>query len=613
MTTNIEAAAIVYDVRPVDPGAHLFDVTCRVGEPDPEGQEFSLPTWIPGSYLIRDYARHIVSIGAECDGEAVGVHKLDKATWRAAPVDGPLLIRATVYGHDISVRGAYLDHDHGFFNGVCLFFRIRGKEHDRCVVHLAPPAAELAADWIVATSMTRLTGNPDDFGAFVAFGYDELIDHPVLMGPLTCVSFELAGAEHQVALVGTHQADMERLRQDVQLVCSAHVDMFGGTLPLNRYVFLVTVVDSGYGGLEHRDSSALICGRDDLPRRGLSSEGRSVQAAGYRKFLGLVSHEYFHLWNVKRIKPAEFVPYPLDREAYTRQLWVFEGITSYYDDLGLLRGGLIGVEDYLELLGRSLTAVYRAAGRRRQTLEESSFDAWIKFYKQDENSPNAIVSYYRKGAMIALALDLELRLQTDGRCTLDDVMRALWENYGVDGARGLPEDGFELLAEEVSGLHLGDFFRQSLRTTVDPPVGILLAQFGVRLNMRAMESETDTGGKAGRREERPRLWLGFRCRTVGGRVLIRHVLADGAAAGAGLSANDELVALNGNRVTPSNWNDLLDRLAANDTAAVTVFRRDELRHFEVDATLPPRDTCYLTIEPDADADVIGRRQAWLGD
>ncbi len=475
-------------------------------------------------------------------------------------------------------------------------------------MHLAPPADGRAADWTVATGMTRVTGNADEFGAFVASSYDELIDHPVAMGPLTGTTFELAGVQHQITVIGAQDVDLDRLRQDVELVCGAHVDMFGGSLPLSRYVFMVTAVGSGHGGLEHRNSSALLCSRDALPRK-----GHAAMTDTYRQFLALVSHEYFHLWNIKRIRPAEFVPLVLDREVYTRQLWVFEGITSYYDDLGLLRSGLIGTEGYLELLGRSLTAVYRTPGRRRQTLEEASFDAWIKFYKPDENAPNAIVSYYSKGAMVALALDLELRLQTEGRCTLDDVMRALWENYGVDGVRGLPADGFELLAEEVSGLNLAEFFRQSLRTTVDPPVGILLAQFGVRLNMRAAESETDRGGKVGARESRPRPWLGFRTRTVGDQVTIQHVSRDGEAARVGLAAHDELVALDGIRVTPANWNGLVDRLSVNESASVAVFRRDELRWFEVDATLPPRDTCYLTLVPDADGETVARRQAWLGD
>lgn len=604
MNQTVDDAAIVYDVHPADPGAHLFEVTCRVDRPDPGGQAFSLPAWIPGSYLIRDYARHVISVSAESDGAAIALRKTDKHTWQAAATTGPLLIRATIYAHDSSVRGAYLDYDHAFFNGVCLFFRVHGMENERCVVHLAAP---VDGQWVVATSMQRLTGADEEFGAFVAPGYDELIDQPVMMGPLSCIRFDVAGKQHLVAFSGGLDTDFDRLQADMQQICAGHVELFGGTPPFDRYVFLVTVRNGGYGGLEHRNSSALICSRDDLPRT-----ARTDMTSGYRSFLGLVSHEYFHLWNVKRIRPAEFVPCLLDREVYTRQLWVFEGITSYYDDLGLLRASRITPESYLELLGRTLTAVYRAGGRRRQTLEEASFDAWIKFYKQDENAPNAIVSYYSKGAMVALALDLEIRLQTDGQCSLDEVMRVLWQKYGHDTSRGLPEDGFELLTEEVTGLNLGEFFRQSLRTTVDPPVGILLAQFGVRLHMRATESGSDRGGKAGRREDRPRPWLGFRTRSAGDRRLIRHVINDGVATKAGLSAGDELVALNGARVTSRNWAELVDRLAIDELVALTVFRCDELRRIEVTATLPPRDSCYLSIELAADPQAAARRQAWIG-
>jgi predicted metalloprotease with PDZ domain len=614
MMQPVDDAAIVYDVHPVDPGAHLFEVTCRVNRPDSDGQAFSLPAWIPGSYLIRDYARHVIAVSAHSDDEAVALRKIDKHSWRAAPVAGPLLIRATIYANDMSVRGAYLDTDHAFFNGVCLFFRMHGMEEERCVVHIAAPTGArkdvaVAGNkaWVVATSMDRLTGNDEDFGAFVALSYDELIDHPVMMGKLTCIRFDVAGTSHVVAFAGHVDADLNRLQTDIQKICAGHIKMFGGPPPFSRYVFLVTLMNGGYGGLEHRNSSALICAHSDLPSR-----SRADIPDGYRKFLGLVSHEYFHLWNVKRIKPAEFVPYQLDQEAYTRQLWVFEGITSYYDDLGLLRGELVSAEAYLELLGQTLTRVYRSGGRRRQTLEESSFDAWIKFYQQDENAPNAIVSYYSKGAMVALALDLELRLKTDGRCSLDDVMRVLWEKYGHDSSRGLPEHGFELLAEEVSGLNLAPFFKQSLRTTVDPPVGILLAQFGVRLHMRATESAQDRGGKVGRREDRPRPWLGFQTQAARETVVVRHVTADGVAARAGLSARDEIVALNGLRVTAGNWAALVDRLNIKEVAVLQIFRRDELRSIEVSAILPPRDTCYLNIEPDVDKDVAARRRGWLG-
>lgn len=606
MSTSIESSAVVYHVRMPDPDAHLFEVTCRIDQPDDAGQVFSMPAWIPGSYMIRDYARHIVTVTAEVDGQAVPLRKMDKSTWRVAEVNGPLLLRAEIFAHDLSVRGAYLDRDHAFFNGVCLFFRIHGSDDERCVVHLEPPGHMPDPAWKIATGLQRLIGNEYEFGTFVAMSYEQLIDQPVLMGDLSLSGFDVAGVEHVIAIAGRQVADLPRLERDMREVCQCHANFFGGDLPMDRYIFLVTVLNGGHGGLEHHNSAALICSRESLP-----VSGSTRVASAYREFLGLVSHEYFHLWNVKRIRPAEFAPYALEREAYTRQLWIFEGMTSYYDDLALLRAGLITKESYLELLGRTLTAVYRSQGRRRQTLEDSSFDAWIKFYRQDENAPNAIVSYYSKGAMVALALDLELRLRSGGQYTLDDVMRAVWQQYGQGGSRGLPEGGFERITEEVSGLNLSDFFKQALRSTVDPPVGILLAQFGVRLHMRAMEAETDRGGMPGQREDRPGAWLGFRTRAHGDRLMIKYVPGEGPARSAGLSAGDELVALNGMRITPGNLSALLDRIDAGQIVDVDVFRRDELIRATVAAAPPPRDTCYLSIDAEADAAAVKRRRAWF--
>ena len=607
MNSELDKTAIVYSVRPQHTGAHWFEVTCRINEPDAKGQVFSMPAWIPGSYLIRDYARHVMHVEAESGGQRIPLRKTDKSTWRAGPADGPLFIRAEIYAHDLSVRGAFLDQGHAFFNGVCLFFRIHGLDDQRCLVHVAPPQGIPESAWKVATGLERLTGSAFEFGAFIAESYEALIDHPFLIGDLLLGRFEVAGAEHVIAIAGRHEADLARLERDLSQVCSSHVELYGGAMPLRRYVFLITVLNEGNGGLEHRNSSALICGRNSLPRA-----GQTQVTPGYRDFLGLVSHEYFHLWNVKRIRPAEFIPGSLDKEVYTRQLWVFEGITSYYDDLGLLRGGLITQEAYLELLGRTLTAVYRSRGRRRQTLEESSFDAWIKLYKPDENTPNAVVSYYSKGAMVALALDLELRLKSGGRCSLDDVMRSLWAKYGADGNRGLGEGGFEILAEEVSGLNLADFFKQALRTTVDPPAGILLAQFGIVLHMRAMESESDRGGKPGRRENPRGAWLGFGTRTDGDRVRVKHVYADGPAVSSGLSANDEIVALNRNRITSRNLSTSLERLESGQMVEIEVFRRDELIRVTVVAAASPRNTCYLGIDPDANDAAVLRRREWLG-
>jgi len=613
MKQPVANAPVVYHLRPLDAGAHLYEVTCRIERPSPDGQLLSLPAWIPGSYLVRDYARHVVQFQAESGGEPVVARKLDKHTWRAAPVPGELLVRMRVYAADPSVRGAWLDQGQGFVNGVCVFLRVHGQEQAPSVVHIDPPefrqapSAAASPAWRLSTGLERLTGGQGEFGAFRAAGYDDLIDQPILMGPTTTVEFLAAGVPHALVLAGLPNPDRERLQADLARLCTWHIDFFGRPAPMDRYAFLARVASDGYGGLEHRGSSVLSCRRDDLPQA-----GAAVNEASYRRFLGLASHEYFHAWLVKRIRPAEFVDADLGGEVYTHQLWIFEGITAYYDDLALRRSGLITVDQYLELLGRSLTQLYRTAGRRQQTLEEASFDAWIKFYRPDENSPNATVSYYLKGALVALALDLELRSRTAGTCSLDAVMRALWQEYGPEGSPGLPEGQFERLASSLSGLDLEPFFGQALRTTIDPPLGILLARFGVRLHLRGAESDADAGGFRGRREDRPRPWLGLKVQTADGRVKVSHVAADGPAQQAGLAAGDELLALGGRRVTPDNWEAGIDRLAIGSEAPFHLFRDQQLVQVSCTPVAAPRDTCYLSLDPDADSDTVARRTAWLG-
>lgn len=608
MNNPVSQAPVVYHVRPLNPGAHLYEVTCRIEHPDPDGQVLRLPAWIPGSYLIRDYARHIVQIAATSGGDPVALRKLNKHSWRISPVGGALLVTAVIYAADTSVRGAWLDKESGFFNGVCLFLQVCGQEQAMYVVHVDPPELPPGICWQVATSLPRLTGAAGEFGAFHAAGYADLIDHPVLMGRLTMIDFEASGIPHALAMTGNHQVvDHARLGTDLARLCAWHIDFFGRPAPMTSYRFLLRAVAEGYGGLEHRASSALICRRDDLPCPGEADAG-----PGYRQFLGLASHEYFHAWHVKRIRPAEFVDADLSQEAYTRQLWIFEGITSYYDDLALLRAGLITREQYLEVLGRSLTRLYRVAGRRHQTLEDASFDVWIKFYRPDENTPNATVSYYLKGSLVALALDLEIRLRSGGIHSLDCVMRELWREFGADDSGGLADGDFERLAEQVCGLDLKPFFHQNLRTMVDPPLGILLAQFGVLLHMRSQESERDAGGTRGRANNRPRAWLGLKLKSADGRATVSHVADGGPAQLAGISAGDELVALNGRRVAVHDFDALLERLPPDGECSCYIFRDQEIMSVTLQAMPAPRDTCYLVLDPHAGTDVIARRDSWLG-
>jgi predicted metalloprotease with PDZ domain len=587
------ATPIRYALRPTHPAAHRFTVSCTVAAPDPAGQRFALPAWIPGSYLIRDFARHIVAIHAEAGGRAVRLDKLDKHTWRAAPVRAGLALTVTceVHAWDLSVRGAHLDQTHAFFNGTSVFLRVLGQESAPCLVELLPPEGKAFAAWRVATSLPPAAGEKGDarhhgFGLYRAADYDELIDHPVEMGTFTLIAFDACGVPHEVAITGRHDCDAERLAADLKRVCEWQIRFFGEPAPMARYVFLVTAVGEGYGGLEHRASTALLCARNDLPYPGMKGLPES-----YRTFLGLCSHEYFHTWNVKRIKPAAFVPYDLDRENYTTQLWAFEGITSYYDDLALLRSGVIARQDWLDLTAKTLGNVKRAPGRLRQSLAESSFDAWSKFYRPDENTPNAVVSYYAKGALAALALDLTLRAGTRGRTSLDEVMRALWRRFGQTG-NGVGDDDLRQIAEELSGLDLGRFFAQTIHGTRDIPLEKLLAPFGVRLAWAKAKTPA----------------LGAKTASEGDELRLATVYDGGPAQQAGLSAGDALVAVDGLRVTARNLDALLGRRRPGDTLAVHAFRRDELMRFELTLGAPGDDAPRLECGQSANA----LRRAWLG-
>ncbi|MGH8223696.1 MAG: M61 family metallopeptidase, partial [Woeseiaceae bacterium] len=586
--------------------AHLFEVRVDVGRPDAAGQMFRFPAWIPGSYLIRDYARHVVSIRAESDGQDVELRKLDKSSWIAAAVSGPLALIAEIYAGDASVRGAHLDTTHAYFNGTCVFPEVVGQAGIPCEVEIERPPGNIGKDWRVVTSMRAATAPAYGFGGYAAEDYAELIDHPVEIGRLQIGEFEAGGIPHTIAIRGITRFDMARVCRDLATLCDYQLRFLGAPQGFDRYVFLLNVVEDGYGGLEHGWSSSLVCSRGDLPVR-----GEAGTPEGYRKFLGLCSHEYFHLWNIKRMKPERFSPYDLRGESYTGLLWVFEGITSYYDDLMLRRAGLIPTEGYLELLGKTMTRVLRARGRFRQSVEESSFDAWIRFYKPDANSSNAIVSYYTKGSLIALALDLTLRHLSDGACSLDTLMRECWRRYGKS-PEGIPERGLETMAEEVSGLELGDFFERYVRGTGDLPLQQLLEGVGVALRLRPAEDGKDAGGTAARADRVGTAWLGASVTCRNGRNLVSLVQAGSPAEAAGIAPGDETVALGRLKLTAANVDALLREYRAGDAVSVSVFRGDELLRFRVVLGTPPEDTCHLTLIEDASAAVEARREAWLG-
>ena len=592
-----------YLVTPLDPNAHVFEVRCTVVDPDPAGQRFRLPTWIPGSYLIREFARQFVHVRAEASGRAIPIAKEAKDVWRAAPGEGPLTVVAKVYAFDLSVRTAYLDRTRAYFNGPSVFLSPEGRESAPCTVELIPPSGDDFRDWRVATTLESDGAPPHAFGRYRAANYDDLIDHPVEMSDFALASFAAGGVRHEIAVTGRQQADLERLARDLARVCQWQIDLFGNAPqsrpPFDRYLFQITAVGDGYGGLEHGSSTSLVCRRDELPMR-----GRSEIDDGYLNLLGLASHEYFHSWNVKRIKPAAFMPYDLTREGYTRQLWAFEGATSYYDDLALVRSGVIDDARYLELLGRAITQVLRTPGRHVQSVGDSSFDAWIKFYRQDENSPNVVVSYYAKGSLVAAALDLTLRKR--GRATLDDVLRALWERYGRAGV-GVPEGAIDAIVAEIAGDDMRDFFARFVHGTDDPPLAELLDSFGVDFHVRAAVNAADRGGKPSTAPP-PTCWLGAK---VAKDLTLQNVFTGSPAERAGLAANDVLVAVDGVRASADSLDKLATTRSAGERVGVHAFRRDELIVVDVELAGAPLDTCWLTMREEPSGDAARLRQHWL--
>ena len=593
---------IRYRVRFASLNSHHFEVSCRVGNPATE-QRFTLPSWTPGSYLLREYARHVVAIRAESDGSAVDLEKVSKSTWRCANEGAELTVTAEVFGLERSVRGAYLDSRRAYFNGACLFLAPEGREADPVELILERPEDPRASGWRVATAMRAVEVDADGFGRYSAENFDELIDHPFEIGNFEEVEFQADRVPHRLVIAGRQQTDMDRIGADLEKLCEAHIALFGRPAPFAQYLFLGYAVARGHGGLEHRASSSLMFSRDELPvpgQRGVSEK--------YQRFLSLCSHEYFHSWNVKRIKPGAFSPYRLDRRNYTRLLWVVEGVTSYYQDALLFRSGLIDASAYLRALGTDLTRVYQTPGRLRQSLAEASFDAWDRHYKPEANSPNAIISYYGKGALAALALDLTLRRDSDA--TLDTVMRELWQRYGYSDA-GMPETAFEALAQEVSGLDLAEFFAAAVRGTEDLPLAPLLADFGVTLEFRRDKRFGRAAGGKGAADSPP-LELGIRIRHRNAGLDVVAVMADSPAERAGVSPGDLLIAIDGLKLSGSNLQARLSRFKAGQTVRLTGFRDEELLEFPVTLAEAALDRCVLRLVDKPDADAMARRLAWLG-
>ncbi len=577
------AAGVHYRVEVADLHAHLLCVTLSIEQPS-MAQRVSLPVWIPGSYLVREFAKNLQRLAARQEGRAVPLHQVDKCSWQVDCVPStPLVLTYEVYAFDNSVRTAWLDSQRGFFNGTSVCLRVHGQEP-------APHALELAADkdtqhWEAACPLPVLKAGRRGFGTYLADNYDELVDSPVEMGTFWSGEFRAGGVPHRFIVAGaTESFDGDRLLADTQKICEAEIRFWHERRkpPHKSYLFMLNAVDDGYGGLEHRNSTALIASRRDLPRIGDARMGD-----GYLTLLGLISHEYFHTWNVKHLRPAEFTRYDYGKENYTQLLWFFEGFTSYYDDLLLRRCGLIDDATYLKLVNKTINQVLQAPGREVQSVAQASWDAWVKYYRQDENTPNATISYYTKGALVALCFDLTLR--SEGHTTLDDVMRALWLRCK---AGPMTEADFAAVLRELGGRSYSREIAAWVHGTRELPLADLLGKHGVAVQEDPAQLQQR---------------LGLRVSESAG-IQLKTVLRGGAAEQAGMAAGDEWLGVEvGGTAWRMNKVDDLHLYAGTHRRVTALVARDR-RILRLELQLPASVTTWRLVLRDA-----AQAQPWLAE
>ena len=559
-----------YQIEFDDYRQHLIHVTLRfVAQPT---QILSLPTWIPGSYLIREFSKHIESVRAyDEDGRLLQIQKTDKNKWSLFNTDFELItVEYDVYAYDLSVRGAYVDQHRLYVNPACACLGLEGQENSPVEVEVFLPK-ELK-HFQIATGMPAKSLVKGRY-TLKAKNYADLIDSPFELADQTRFSFEAQGIAHEFVVSGKHAMNIERMQQDIEKICNTEISMFGSA-PFENYTFMTMATGNSYGGLEHPNSTSLITPRDDLPQANEPEQ----PSKDYQRFLGLCSHEYFHSWLVKFIRPENFVNYDLNKEGYTSLLWIFEGFTSYYDDLILLRSGVINQAAYIELLKAQIDRYLQNPGRAIQTVAESSFDAWVKFYRQDENSNNAGTSYYNKGCLVALCLDLGLRLRGS---SLDALMRKLYEN-AQNGVQVNEHTVFEL-CKVLTGDDWSEQINHLINTTDELPLEQLLPEFGLSYILKNDKS----------------LPFGLKLVDKPEGVLIQSARRDGAAVKAGLSAHDVIIAIDGLKATPK----LLDKYAKLEGVyTIYAFRRDELMQFEVRSSASDLTEVELKVEDQVKAE-----------
>ncbi len=546
---------IAYTVAMSQPNSHIFEVALQVSQWQESILDLKMPVWTPGSYLVREYARHIQHFSAYSSQNRTKLlsRKISKNHWIIETENiNDITIKYQVFANELTVRTNHLDGTHGYFNGAALFYFIPRFEKQPITVQIIPPIPQ----WKVSTALPQV---PEQANTFQADDYDTLVDSPFEIGTHNIYDFEVLGKPHQLAIWGQGNIQPVTLIKDTQKIIEIEAQLYG-ELPYNHYLFILHLSGSGFGGLEHKSSCSLI-----YSRFGFRAKDK------YNRFIQLVSHEFFHLWNVKRIRPKALETFDYERENYTKSLWFLEGTTSYYDMIIPLRAGIYNIADFLEILSKDITRYLNTPGRKIHPLSESSFDAWIKLYRRDAHSDNVQISYYLKGELVSLLLDLLIRSRHNNQRSLDDVMGQMWQKFGK------PEIGFtpqqlEEVIESVAGIQLKDFFYRYLETTQDLPFDDYLEPFGLKLKP-IIETEATP-------------FVGIRIQTENGKEIIKFVEAGSPAEIAGIDANDELLAIDGIRVNSDQFNERLKDYQSGDIIAITVFHQDQLKTLSVTLANP---------------------------
>ena len=546
-STQAIAPEIGYTVSMPKPWTHLLEVQMHVRwNQMPAQLELKMPVWTPGSYLIREYARNVQDFDVKAGGKDLTWHKINKNTWQIDTAGAKDIVASYgVYANELTVRTNELNDEHAFWNnaGTLMFPKDQLKTPSTVTVNPYIPK------WKIATGLPKVAGQANTFRAA---NYDILYDSPFEVSDFKEVDFTVEGKPHRIVFSGDGNYDMQKTAADVAKIVDEAYKIFG-EFGYDNYTFIVNL--RGGGGLEHLNSTAL-----QYDRFGFKPESR------YKNFLALAAHEYFHNFNVKRIRPDALGPFDYENENYTRMLWVAEGGTEYYANLLLRRAGFLTDKEYLDEKANAIAALQRTPGRLETSLEDASFDAWIKYYRQDENSVNNQISYYDKGEIVNMLLDLTIRESSGGKKSLDDVMRYLWTEYFKKGRNYGPQD-YQKAAELMAGRSLDNFFSKYVRGVAEIDYNAIFNPIGL-----AIKSEEPDAATA---------YIGANLVEDNGRLTIRSVPAGTPAYDQGINAGDQIVAIDGYRASQARLQQYLGDRKPGDKVRLTIFRTDRLRDIEL--------------------------------